>query len=1026
MIKFFLLGMEENECMSESSLLDDISRVLKKVLFVGFLHSSSPLHVQKSISIPDDISKDDEITDFEKIEARLIDMMSCVRSVDGITACLDMIRFVECNGSSQNFFDRETQISPHVTRLKQFHESLFMLSAFDGMSEPVTSAEDGIFENKVYPSKLSAGNLLIRFTHHFHAQLNLFLEAICESSLLATDAERDLVCVAEIRKRALVIYEQIFSFDHSVHFQSQSQMHSTSRTKTSYSTEFTSLEAYVKNELPIRSRLFRLTELTQLFMENTDELENTECEKLSYRAEALSWLRLHRRYQSKVSQPSSLLSEISLSKPTLTQEPPSPDLAITEVAEDAGLGLFSPYTDVSNSAEFNSRHYARRADSYLQANSGIFPLFVNPENNLPFSFFCEFFEKVSDSSIKSESTLVLPAFSNATEGLGIRLDYYSRQLLVGCRPESLSLRVEVLLDHVLTLRVQPARSCLFEAAATLLLALVQQMIQDTMVAPSSGNLKTLSGLLGLDTPLALPLQLFLILLAMLEAAPTEDATLLVLLQPTQASIHRLLREQLLKLQESHSDLLAKRVKVEQRNLQRRRELEPLCDVDGDVVERSSARLPPAMEKEESPDLTAEQWLIQSIEELLIASTDCSLSVDPEQPYAHVTESKTHERNLNFIRFEDIVEYLLQPALHLVQHTSNLHSAFAFVSIIVETLTSVTEILEVRYLSSITLLSIFYFATFDVKKRTYGLAGLTKVIGKWTEVLLKLRTLLVLEARRGSHKIKTHILSEPLSIYRVEAVKFSLSNKTRSTYRRPDKRRTSTPNYATQPCAVDLCLAEDILCFASSGHAAAELEHKCSEKVDAYLTHMKQAKLSAVNGDERRRSFKSPLVAWKCNPAHRWRDLLALAEADMCESSSRGSSSKRPLLLLFPHHIDACTMAVYRTLISIERWLRCFKNMDLFSQAVSHLQTVPMKSFSKKVESDEKTSDNDEEHEPHGGVSVATRSLLACFLYVRVVYPVLELLLAMDERGPDHPHIVATLHPSLQEVTVNEYLNFYLT
>lgn len=145
--------------------------------------------------------------------------------------------------------------------------------------------------------------------------------------------------------------------------------------------------------------------------------------------------------------------------------------------------------------------------------------------------------------------------------------------------------------------------------------------------------------------------------------------------------------------------------MEKLNKQRRKELEPLCDVDGDIVERTAVRPSAAViEEEVGLDLTPDQLFIQSIEMLLIAykkqesvsSNNNSSSSDKDAKMtSHVYDDGD---SVAVVRFEEIVEYLLEPALYMVQQSSQLHIAFAFASIVTETLTTVSETFEVRLLS----------------------------------------------------------------------------------------------------------------------------------------------------------------------------------------------------------------------------------------------------------------------------------------------------------------------------------------
>jgi hypothetical protein len=146
--------------------------------------------------------------------------------------------------------------------------------------------------------------------------------------------------------------------------------------------------------------------------------------------------------------------------------------------------------------------------------------------------------------------------------------------------------------------------------------------------------------------------------------------------------------------------------MEKLNKQRRKELEPLCDVDGDIVERTAVRPSAAMVEEEvGLGLTPDQQFIQSIETLLIASkkqesvsSNSNISGSSDMDAKMTSRVYDDGDSVTVVRFEEIVEYLLEPALHLVQESSQLHIAFAFASIVTETLTTVSETFEVRLLS----------------------------------------------------------------------------------------------------------------------------------------------------------------------------------------------------------------------------------------------------------------------------------------------------------------------------------------
>jgi len=344
----------------------------------------------------------------------------------------------------------------------------------------------------------------------------------------------------------------------------------------------------------------------------------------------------------------------------------------------------------------------------------------------------------------------------------------------------------------------------------------------------------------------------------------------------------------------------------------------------------------------------------------------------------------------------------------------------------------------------------------MQKRTYGLAGLTKVIGKWSTALFKLRTLLLLKARRESHLIQSHRPFRPLSVYSVDGIDFSLFSLSSSSHYRGDE-EISDIN-AQQFSVIDLILAEDVLCFVSNGPQAVELEKKCASKLRNYFDRSNtssrkpgEADIShSVTGNNRKesRSHVVPLVAWMCEPAQRWKDLLAIAEADILHCSDKTinnsnnsknlnppASAKRPLLLLFPHHNDPCTLGVYRSLLSFERWLGQISNLDLFTQAVSHLSTVPQVGMRVVVDDQKDDSKTDSGRESLLDISVHSvtsgnssskpglRGLLACFLYVRLLFPLLELLIAAEEMGSTNGHMFASLHPSIIEVT--NYLLSYI-
>jgi hypothetical protein len=212
------------------------------------------------------------------------------------------------------------------------------------------------------------------------------------------------------------------------------------------------------------------------------------------------------------------------------------DLSITDIAADTGLGFFSPYTDISNSTDTN--HRVCKISVYLETNRNLFSLFVSSVDTIPFSLFVDYFVISTVPFPFSSTTLVLPAFANATDGLATRLDYYGQQLKRSS--VGLCLRVELLLERLMSRNPSTFLSQK-RTSETLLWILTRQLIQssNTLSSTSDNNMESgwIATQLGLDSSLALPLILPLLLIAM-QLAPIQDVSLLTLLQPTQASIHR--------------------------------------------------------------------------------------------------------------------------------------------------------------------------------------------------------------------------------------------------------------------------------------------------------------------------------------------------------------------------------------------------------------------------------------------------------------------------------------------------------
>lgn len=164
---------------------------------------------------------------------------------------------------------------------------------------------------------------------------------------------------------------------------------------------------------------------------------------------------------------------------------------------------------------------------------------------------------------------------------------------------------------------------------------------------------------------------------------------------------------------------------------------------------------------------------------------------------------------------------------------------------------------------------------QLERRTYGATTLSQCKVAWCTLFRQLRVTLLLCSRVGGGLSIDKLGSGDISIYNL--------------------------------------LAADTLCFALEPDQAVEHELRCHE------VYARRTKLDKQDS--------SALLAWGPLADQRWKELLAVAEAEdapeiekkLVSPRKKKIRRRRPLLLFFPSHNHLNLLGVYRSLILAERY-----------------------------------------------------------------------------------------------------------
>lgn len=219
-------------------------------------------------------------------------------------------------------------------------------------------------------------------------------------------------------------------------------------------------------------------------------------------------------------------------------------------------------------------------------------------------------------------------------------------------------------------------------------------------------------------------------------------------------------------------------------------------------------------------------------------------------------------------------------------------------------------LECMMIATAQILEVVDAVSDQLERRSFGEISLNMTKTSWSTVIRQLRVALLLSSRAGGVISINRLGSGEVSIYSL--------------------------------------LAEDTLCFAMQADQAIEHEMRCQEVFDRRSNLNAPRSTSSSDG-------LGALLAWGPVADARWKELVAVAEAEdamsqdshsTSRSSSTGGNSvkkikrRRPLLLFFPSHNQATPLAAYRAFSLVNRWYRKPKKVEMLSLAATHLLSLP--------------------------------------------------------------------------------------